>query len=135
MGGLVLDQVREATRAYTEWEEEGALRVIEREREVNAYDKTLEGEQLLLIARRALELGNTFRHRDNGAQVTGNRRAARDQQQLLTVEGFVVSVYLTLALDNAHSALFFPFGIGTRGFANLVEHETAHLNEAYVQGG
>ena len=53
MGGLVLDQVREATRAYTEWEQEGALRVIEREREVNAYKKSIDGDQLQLIARRA----------------------------------------------------------------------------------
>ena len=53
MGVLVLDQVREATRAYTDWEEEAALRVIERERDVNAYDRSLDSEQLLLIARRA----------------------------------------------------------------------------------
>lgn len=53
MGGLVLDQVREATRAYTEWEESAALRVIEREREVNEYNKAIDSEQLLLIARRA----------------------------------------------------------------------------------
>jgi phosphate transport system protein len=52
MGGLV-DQVREATHAYTEWEEESALRVIERERDVNAYNKSIDSEQLLLIARRA----------------------------------------------------------------------------------
>jgi phosphate transport system protein len=53
MGSLVLDQVREATRAYTDWEEEAALRVIDRERDVNAYDKSIDSEQLLLIARRA----------------------------------------------------------------------------------
>jgi phosphate transport system protein len=58
MGGLVLDQVREATRAYTDWEEESALRVIEREREVNAYDKSIDSEQLLLIARRAPVAGD-----------------------------------------------------------------------------
>lgn len=58
MGGLVLDQVREATRAYTEWEEEGAVRVIERERDVNAYDRSLDGEQLVLIARRAPVAGD-----------------------------------------------------------------------------
>jgi phosphate transport system protein len=58
MGGLVLDQVREATRAYTDWEEEGALRVIERERQVNAYDKSIDSEQLLLIARRAPVAGD-----------------------------------------------------------------------------
>ncbi len=53
MGGLVLDQVREATHAYTEWDEEAALRVIERERDVNAYKKSIDSEQLVLIARRA----------------------------------------------------------------------------------
>jgi phosphate transport system protein len=53
MGGLVLDQVREATHAYTEWEEGAALRVIEREHEVNEYNRTIESEQLQLIARRA----------------------------------------------------------------------------------
>ncbi|HVW67547.1 MAG TPA: phosphate signaling complex protein PhoU [Steroidobacteraceae bacterium] len=53
MGGLVLDQVREATHAYTEWEEEGALRVIERERDVNEYSKSIDNEQTLLIARRS----------------------------------------------------------------------------------
>jgi phosphate transport system protein len=58
MGGLVLDQVREATRAYTDWEEGAALRVIEREREVNAYDKSIDSEQLLLIARRAPVAGD-----------------------------------------------------------------------------
>jgi phosphate transport system protein len=53
MGGLVLDQVREATRAYTEWEEGAALRVLEREHEVNEYNRTIGSEQLTLIARRA----------------------------------------------------------------------------------
>jgi phosphate transport system protein len=52
MGALVLDQVREATRAYTEWDSDSALRVIERERDVNAYNRSIDGEQLLLIARR-----------------------------------------------------------------------------------
>jgi phosphate transport system protein len=58
MGGLVLDQVREATRAYTEWEDEGARRVIERERDVNAYDKSIDSEQLRLIALRAPVAGD-----------------------------------------------------------------------------
>ncbi len=58
MGGLVLDQVREALRAYTDWSEEAALHVIERERDVNAYDKRIEAEQLLLIARRAPVAGD-----------------------------------------------------------------------------
>ena len=52
MGGLVLDQVRAATQAYTEWDEEGALQVIEREGEVNSYKRSIDGDQLQLIARR-----------------------------------------------------------------------------------
>jgi phosphate transport system protein len=52
MGGLVLDQVREATRAYTEWDSDSAMRVIARERDVNTYNKSIDAEQLLLIARR-----------------------------------------------------------------------------------
>ena len=53
MGGLVLDQVREATHAYTDWDEAAALRVLEREHDVNAYNKSINSEQLTLIARRA----------------------------------------------------------------------------------
>jgi phosphate transport system protein len=53
MGGLVLDQVREATHAYTDWDEERALHVIERESEVNNYNKSIESEQQTLIARRS----------------------------------------------------------------------------------
>ena len=52
MGGLVLDQVREAALAYTEWDVQCAERVIERERTVNAYDRSIDAEQLALIARR-----------------------------------------------------------------------------------
>jgi phosphate transport system protein len=52
MGGLVLDQVREATRAYTDWDVPCAERVIDREPAVNAYDARLDEEQLTLIARR-----------------------------------------------------------------------------------
>jgi len=52
MGGLVLDQVREAADAYTEWKVESAERVIERERAVNAYDANIDAEQFTLIARR-----------------------------------------------------------------------------------
>ncbi len=58
MGGLVLDQVREATRAYADWDEEAAQRVMEREHDVNAYDKSIDSEQLLLIARRAPVAGD-----------------------------------------------------------------------------
>lgn len=52
MGGLVLDQVRQATEAYTGWDAQPAERVIEREPTVNTYLATLEAEQLVLIARR-----------------------------------------------------------------------------------
>lgn len=52
MGGLVLDQVREAAAAYTEWDSAGALRVIEREQNVNAYDRSIDVDQMTLIARR-----------------------------------------------------------------------------------
>jgi phosphate transport system protein len=52
MGGLVLDQVREAAHAYTEWDSKAAERVVERERAVNAYDRSIDAEQLTLIARR-----------------------------------------------------------------------------------
>src|SRR5262245_16273850 len=52
MGGLVLDQVREAALAYTEWDAAGARRVIEREATVNQYDKSIDADHLTLIARR-----------------------------------------------------------------------------------
>jgi len=52
MGGLALDQVREASRAYVEWDAARAALVVERERTINAYDVTLDEEQLTLIARR-----------------------------------------------------------------------------------
>lgn len=52
MGGLVLDQVREATRAYTEWDARSAERVLEREPTVDGYDGKLREEQINLIVRR-----------------------------------------------------------------------------------
>jgi len=52
MGGLVLDQVREAAEAYTEWRVDSAERVLQREMEVNHYDASLDEEQLTLLARR-----------------------------------------------------------------------------------
>jgi phosphate transport system protein len=52
MGGLVLDQVREAAVAYTEWDSASAERVLERERTVNDYDRSIDSEHLTLIARR-----------------------------------------------------------------------------------
>src|SRR5262245_1540029 len=52
MGGLALDQVREAMRAYEEWSLPAAARVMEREGTVNAYDHEIDREQLTLLARR-----------------------------------------------------------------------------------
>jgi phosphate transport system protein len=52
MGGLALDQAREAMRAYEEWSVSAATRVLEREHAVNAYDHEIDREQLTLIARR-----------------------------------------------------------------------------------
>src|SRR5579871_1620631 len=52
MGALVLDQVREAAHAYTDWHPASAARVLEREQAVDAYDARLDAEQLTLIARR-----------------------------------------------------------------------------------
>lgn len=52
MGGLVLDQVREAARAYTQWSSASGERVVEREPRVNAYEAKLNEEQITLIARR-----------------------------------------------------------------------------------
>jgi phosphate transport system protein len=52
MGGLVLDQVREATRAYVDWDAHAAQLVIEREPQVRRYTATVYDDQLGLIARR-----------------------------------------------------------------------------------
>ena len=52
MGGLVLDQVRQATEAYCAWDVPPAERVLEREAAVNSYSMRLDEEQLVLIARR-----------------------------------------------------------------------------------
>lgn len=52
MGGLVLDQVRQAIEAYTAWDAQPAERVIDRERAVNSYLTRIDEEQLVLIARR-----------------------------------------------------------------------------------
>ncbi len=52
MGGLVLDQVREAARAYTEWDPHAALRVIDRAAAVSAYDESIGHDEFTLIARR-----------------------------------------------------------------------------------
>jgi len=52
MGGLVMDQVREAAAAYTDWQVGPAEHVLERERSVNEYNSRLNEEQLTLIARR-----------------------------------------------------------------------------------
>jgi phosphate transport system protein len=52
MGGLVLDQVREAARAYVDWDAHAAERVIRRATSVSAYDEGIYQDQLTLIARR-----------------------------------------------------------------------------------
>ena len=52
MGGLVLDQVREAARAYTEWDADAAERVVERVASVSEYDTSIGRDELTLIARR-----------------------------------------------------------------------------------
>jgi phosphate transport system protein len=52
MGGLVLLQVREAANAYTDWDQRAARSVLERERQVNASDASIESDSLQLIARR-----------------------------------------------------------------------------------
>jgi len=52
MGSLAVDQVRHATRAYTQWDSVTAQRVIEREQAINAYDEALDEEHLVLLALR-----------------------------------------------------------------------------------
>lgn len=52
MGGLVLDQVREAAAAYTDWQLRPAEHVLEREPAVNSYSARLHEEEVTLIARR-----------------------------------------------------------------------------------
>lgn len=52
MGGLVLDQVREAAAAYTDWQLRPAEHVLEREPAVNAYSTRLHEDEVTLIARR-----------------------------------------------------------------------------------
>jgi phosphate transport system protein len=52
MGGLVQDQVREASRAYTDWDPEPAELVVLRERSIDEYEERLDAEQLSLLARR-----------------------------------------------------------------------------------
>jgi phosphate transport system protein len=52
MGGLVLLQVSEASVAYTEWDHVAAQRVLDREREVDGYDRDIDERALKLIARR-----------------------------------------------------------------------------------
>lgn len=52
MGGLVLDQVREATSAYTDWDTHAAQLVVDREAQVLRYAGTIYDDQVALIARR-----------------------------------------------------------------------------------
>jgi len=52
MGGLTLDQVRAAARAYTDWDAVAAERVVERESGVVACGAAINDDQFTLIARR-----------------------------------------------------------------------------------
>src|SRR5690606_18722759 len=53
MGGLVLKQVQDAAEAYTEWQPRVAQRVLQHERDVNEFERTIDAEQFGMIARRA----------------------------------------------------------------------------------
>jgi phosphate transport system protein len=53
MGGLVLDQMHEAARAYADWDDATAQRVVDREAAVRAYDSSIAEDELTIIARRA----------------------------------------------------------------------------------
>jgi phosphate transport system protein len=48
----VLSQASEATKAYTDWDAEAARAVVGREGAVNQYNRSIDTEQLTLIARR-----------------------------------------------------------------------------------
>jgi phosphate transport system protein len=52
MGGLVLDQVRQATSAYADWDTHSAQLVVDREAQVLRYAGTIYDDQVALIARR-----------------------------------------------------------------------------------
>lgn len=52
MGGLALDQVRVAARAYAEWDLHNARQVIEREHSLASCGERIHDDQLTLIARR-----------------------------------------------------------------------------------
>jgi phosphate transport system protein len=52
MGGLVLDQVRQATSAYSDWDSRIAQLVTDREAQVLRYAGTVYDDQVALIARR-----------------------------------------------------------------------------------
>ncbi|HTV51218.1 MAG TPA: phosphate signaling complex protein PhoU, partial [Steroidobacteraceae bacterium] len=52
MGGLVHEQVRQSSSAFTEWDAAAAELVVDRESEVAAYDRAFSQEHMTLIARR-----------------------------------------------------------------------------------
>jgi phosphate transport system protein len=58
MGGLVIDQVTEATRAWLDRDRKAAELVVLREKQVNAYDTAIEGEIVNLLALRAPVAGD-----------------------------------------------------------------------------
>lgn len=53
MGTLVLAQVGHAMQAYTRWDAAAAQRVLDHEREVNAFEHDIDAEQFALLARRS----------------------------------------------------------------------------------
>ncbi|MEJ1960280.1 MAG: phosphate signaling complex protein PhoU [Gammaproteobacteria bacterium] len=52
MGGLALEQVREAARAYEQWDRRVAQHVLDREHTLNEYNAQIDNEQFTLLARR-----------------------------------------------------------------------------------
>lgn len=52
MGGLVLEQVRAAAAAFTDWNADAARLVVDRDRDVDAYNEAIDEAAQSLIARR-----------------------------------------------------------------------------------
>jgi len=82
MGGLVLDQVREAARAYTDWDARSAERVLAREPTVDAYDARLKEEQIDIIARRQPVAGDLKAVISMAKAVTDLERAGDEAKKI-----------------------------------------------------
>jgi hypothetical protein len=63
-----------------------------------------------------------------------HRLAPGDQRELLFVDALVVCIHGTLALDHVLGELRIPLGVGMRGLANLIQNQTAHFDDAHVEG-